>query len=67
MTLPDSVDADAPFVLATIHRADNTDDPDRLAAILGALGSTPVPVVLLAHPRLVAMRRSTGSRLPSAA
>lgn len=30
--------ADQPFVLATIHRAVNTDDPRRLEAILTALG-----------------------------
>jgi len=60
VTLPSGVDADAPFVLATIHRADNTDGPDRLAAILGALASAPVPVVLLAHPRLVAMAARHG-------
>ena len=30
-------------VLATIHRAENTDDPDRLAAILGALRRSPSP------------------------
>ena len=37
---PDGI-ADAPYVLATIHRAENTDDPHRLASIIGApLGST---------------------------
>jgi len=50
--LPDGVDAAAPYVVATIHRADNTDDPARLAAVVDALASVPVPVVLLAHPRL---------------
>jgi UDP-N-acetylglucosamine 2-epimerase (non-hydrolysing) len=42
------------FVVATVHRADNTDDPVRLAAILDALAGLDVPVALLAHPRLVA-------------
>lgn len=41
-----------PFVLATIHRAENTDDPARLAAVIDALGSIDVPVVLPRHPRL---------------
>jgi UDP-N-acetylglucosamine 2-epimerase (non-hydrolysing) len=43
-----------PYVLSTIHRAENTDDPLRLAAIITALAALPVPVVLTAHPRLVA-------------
>lgn len=58
--LPEGVDADAPFILATIHRADNTDDPDRLRDILKALESLTVPVVLLAHPRLVALAHKHG-------
>jgi UDP-N-acetylglucosamine 2-epimerase (non-hydrolysing) len=40
------------YVVSTIHRAENTDDPDRLAAVVGALAGSPVPVLLLAHPRL---------------
>ena len=60
VTLPAGVAADEPFVLATIHRADNTDDPTRLRAILDALKSAPVPVVLLAHPRLVALSEQHG-------
>jgi len=39
------------YVLATIHRPRNTDDTDRLAAILGALDAVDYPVVLPAHPR----------------
>lgn len=41
------------FVLATCHRAENTDDPERLAAILGALGDVAghIPVLLPLHPR----------------
>ncbi len=42
------------YVLSTIHRAGNTDDPDKLAAILRALGECPrdgLPVVLPVHPR----------------
>jgi UDP-N-acetylglucosamine 2-epimerase (non-hydrolysing) len=58
--LPDGVDAGSPYVVATIHRADNTDDPERLAAVVKALGSVPVPVVLLAHPRLRARAAQHG-------
>lgn len=41
------------YVLATVHRAENTDDPARLAAILRGLGdlSRAHPVVLPLHPR----------------
>jgi UDP-N-acetylglucosamine 2-epimerase (non-hydrolysing) len=51
-SLPAGVAVGSPYVVATIHRADNTDDPARLAAVVGALASLEVPVVLLAHPRL---------------
>ena len=39
------------YVLATIHRPENTDYPERLAAIVQALQSSPMTVVLPAHPR----------------
>jgi UDP-GlcNAc3NAcA epimerase len=42
---------EAPFALATIHRAGNTDDPARLGALLEALSTVPWPVVLPMHPR----------------
>lgn len=42
------------YYIATIHRPDNTDDPVRLAEIVGALAALDKPVVLLAHPRLIA-------------
>ncbi|GAA2456112.1 non-hydrolyzing UDP-N-acetylglucosamine 2-epimerase [Agromyces soli] len=42
------------YYLATIHRAENTDDPARLRAILESLGRLDRPVVVMAHPRLVA-------------
>lgn len=58
--VPDAVDPTQPFVLATIHRADNTDDPARLHGILSALQASRVPVVLLAHPRLVALAGKHG-------
>jgi len=40
-----------PFYLATVHRAENTDDVRRLAGILQGLGNIGHPVVFLAHPR----------------
>ena len=43
------------YLLATVHRAGNTDQPERLAAILEGLvqsiGTTGLPVVLPMHPR----------------
>lgn len=42
------------YRVATIHRADNTDDPERLAEIVSTLASLDRPTVLLAHPRLTA-------------
>ncbi len=42
------------FILATLHRAENTDNPQRLAAIVRALNTlhkTVAPVVLPLHPR----------------
>jgi UDP-N-acetylglucosamine 2-epimerase (non-hydrolysing) len=43
--------AEGGFVVATIHRPENTDDRSRLAAILDYLGRLPLPVVVPAHPR----------------
>lgn len=39
------------FVLCTIHRAENTDDPLRLSGILIGLAAAGLPVVLPLHPR----------------
>ena len=41
------------YVLSTIHRAGNTDDPDRLRSIVDGLARSPLPVVFPAHPRTV--------------
>ncbi|MPV87641.1 non-hydrolyzing UDP-N-acetylglucosamine 2-epimerase [Georgenia ruanii] len=51
------------FSLATIHRAENTDDDDRLAAVLDSLAMVDHPVVLLTHPRLVAKAEESGLTL----
>ena len=52
-----------PYVISTIHRADNTDDPQRLKAIVDALQAIEVPVLLLAHPRLVNKAKEFGISL----
>jgi UDP-N-acetylglucosamine 2-epimerase (non-hydrolysing) len=48
------------YVLATVHRAKNTDDPHRLAAILDGLAAVPGTVVLPVHPRTEAALREYG-------
>jgi UDP-GlcNAc3NAcA epimerase len=56
------------YVLATIHRAENTDDPARLAAIFGGLTEVArrVPVVLPLHPRTRAVLKREGATGPAA-
>ncbi|MBN9404824.1 MAG: UDP-N-acetylglucosamine 2-epimerase (non-hydrolyzing) [Burkholderiales bacterium] len=56
------------YVLATVHRAENTDDPQRLAAIVDALQATAhqLPVVWPLHPRTRAVLQQAG-RLESLA
>ncbi len=39
------------YYLATVHRAENTDDPARLAGIFAGLGRLGAPVLLPLHPR----------------
>lgn len=39
------------YVVATIHRPENTDQPHRLGAVLSALGGIGIPVVVPLHPR----------------
>ncbi len=39
------------YILCTIHRAENTDDPKRLTQILAALGEITYPIILPLHPR----------------
>jgi UDP-N-acetylglucosamine 2-epimerase (non-hydrolysing) len=48
------------YYLATIHRADNTDDPVRLREIVESLSSLDRPTILVAHPRLVAKAAEFG-------
>lgn len=48
------------FRVATLHRADNTDDPDRLRTIIEAMAGLDTPTLLLAHPRLRARAQEFG-------
>lgn len=46
------------WVLATIHRPENTDSPEALTRVLRGLAGIQAPVLFLAHPRtLAAMKR----------
>ncbi len=40
------------YFLATVHRAENTDQSERLGNILQALTALPLPVILPVHPRV---------------
>lgn len=57
------VDLDRPFILATVHRPENTDDADRLRSVLDALAASHVPVILPAHPRLIDRASAAGLQL----
>jgi UDP-N-acetylglucosamine 2-epimerase (non-hydrolysing) len=65
--LPVAVPIDGPFLVATVHRAENTDEPERLRAVVDALTRLPVPVLLLAHPRLVSRAATYDIALSSGA
>jgi UDP-N-acetylglucosamine 2-epimerase (non-hydrolysing) len=67
LVLPAGIDPDAPFVVATIHRAENTDDPARLRAIVEGLQSLDTPVALFAHPRLRKKAAEVGLELAAGA
>lgn len=51
------------FILATIHRAENTDSKERLQSIVAALSSSSIPVIIPAHPRLTNRCSSFGIEL----
>ncbi|HEY2556913.1 MAG TPA: UDP-N-acetylglucosamine 2-epimerase (non-hydrolyzing) [Diaminobutyricibacter sp.] len=51
------------YYVATIHRPDNTDDAPRLERIVAGLAALDRPVLLLAHPRLVAAAANAGVSL----
>lgn len=52
------------YALMTLHRAENTDDPGRLAAILRGLAASPRPIVLPLHPRTAKALSRHGLELP---
>ncbi len=53
------------FILATVHRAENTDDPERLALILEGFNQVAgmMPVIMPIHPRTRKMLKTLGSEI----
>ena len=58
---------DDPYILATVHRPSNTDDPKALAALMRALTAVAklAPVVFPIHPRTRARLISAGFQAPA--
>jgi len=54
-----------PYLLATVHRNYNTDDPERLRAVFGCLGLAPMRVVLPLHPRTASRMAVDGIGVPA--
>ncbi|MBV9119805.1 MAG: UDP-N-acetylglucosamine 2-epimerase (non-hydrolyzing) [Chloroflexi bacterium] len=52
------------YFAATVHRAENTDDPHRLSAIVGTLGTLDREVVFPVHPRTRQRIAEFGVALP---
>lgn len=53
------------YALATVHRANNTDDPARLRAIVEALGALDLPTLWPVHPRTRAAMARSGITMPA--
>lgn len=63
---PPNISLPEQFVLATLHRAENTDNPERLANIVLALNQIhreQVPVILPLHPRTRKLITQQGLKL----
>ena len=52
--------AERPYLFATIHRAEVTDDPPMLRGVLDAIGALPIPTILAMHPRTRAALEGAG-------
>ena len=66
-SMPLQFESQAPYILATIHRAENTDSPERLKSLVTHLAHAPVQVRLVAHPRLIAKAEEFGISLEQGA
>lgn len=61
MSRPSVIEEDE-YVLLTAHRAENTDDPQRLRSILEGASASDLPVLFPAHPRTVQKLEDLGLR-----
>ena len=59
MTNPNSGE----YIYCTIHRAENTDNVERLRMLVAQIRKSPLKIVLSAHPRLLAKCELAGVRL----
>jgi UDP-N-acetylglucosamine 2-epimerase (non-hydrolysing) len=57
---PSEEPPEEPYAVATVHRAANTDNPERLAEILSALSQLPMKCVFPIHPRTQKRAESFG-------
>jgi len=53
------------YLLATVHRSENTDDPERLSGIVNALNALDEAVIFPVHPRTRKAITGSGCRLRS--
>jgi len=53
------------YMLATVHRAENTDTPGRLESILQAFAQVPGRIVLPLHPRTAKLLAARGIKVPA--
>ncbi len=58
--------ASVPYDLLTLHRAENTDDAERLHAIVAGFALAPRRIIFPLHPRTAARLREFAIELPSA-
>lgn len=59
-----SFGVDGDYAVATLHRAETVDDPERLQQAIGLLGQVPLPVILPLHPRTSAAVQRFGLDWP---
>jgi UDP-GlcNAc3NAcA epimerase len=52
------------FALLTLHRAENTDAPERLSSIFKGISRSPVPIVFPVHPRTLKTMQQLKISLP---
>lgn len=64
---PLSFTPDGPFVMATLHRAENTDGDEHLRSLLTSISQLSTRVVLAVHPRLAAAADRIGFDLTTGA